>query len=341
MSVKNLDCPTLHKWVAALIQRGRVYAPQARGNRFAFDLLRRPEDLRLDHDVTILSPRKYLMPAEEVLVRFTRTGEFRSADESEPIILLGVHPYDVAAIGQMDRYFSQDHPDLHYLARRRNVTLIACDVQNPSEHVFAGCLGTATVREGFDLLLTLVGDHYVVESRTPAGYALLEAAGQLPDADPVSLGRREQVWADAQKLLRRQTLHPDPADLPALLERSYDHPVWAAKSKECFSCGSCTLVCPSCFCFDVQDEISWDLANGARCRHWDSCLLCDFALVAGGHNFRKERGERYRHRFYRKGKYMAERFGFLACVGCGRCVSACTADIANPVELFNTLQEAL
>ena len=33
----------------------------------------------------------------------------------------------------------------------KNATIVACDVQNPSDNVFAGCMGTATVREGFDI----------------------------------------------------------------------------------------------------------------------------------------------------------------------------------------------
>ena len=82
-----------------------------------------------------------------------------------------------------------------------------------------------------------------------------------------------------------------------------------------------------------------DLQSGTRRRQWDACLLSGFAVVAGGHNFRKRREERYRHRFYRKAKYLPERFGFTGCVGCGRCVRACTAGIANPVEVYNTLLE--
>ena len=31
--------------------------------------------------------------------------------------------------------------------------------------------------------------------------------------------------------------------------------------------------------------------------------------------------------------------GEIACVGCGRCVTACTAKIANPVEVYNKLVE--
>ena len=216
---------------------------------------------------------------------------------------------------------------------------MASDVQNASEDVFAACLGTATVHDGFDVLLTRVGDAYVIESRTPAGDALLALAQDLQEADPVSLGRREQVWEDAQKLLRRQVLKCNPQELPALLDAAREHPVWEKRSQTCFSCGSCVTVCPSCFCFDVEDELDPDLQSGTRRRQWDACLLSGFAVVAGGHNFRKRREERYRHRFYRKAKYLPERFGFMGCVGCGRCVKACTAGIANPVEVYNTLLE--
>ena len=32
--------------------------------------------------------------------------------------------------------------------------------------------------------------------------------------------------------------------------------------------------------------------------------------------------------------------GVIACVGCGRCITACTTKIANPVEVYNELMEA-
>jgi ferredoxin len=89
----------------------------------------------------------------------------------------------------------------------------------------------------------------------------------------------------------------------------------------------------------VRDETTWDLKSGERCRVWDGCLLRDFATVAGGHNFRKKRMERYRHRYCRKGKYVAEKIKEISCVGCGRCITACVTKIANPVEIFNRLAE--
>ena len=49
------------------------------------------------------------------------------------------------------------------------------------------------------------------------------------------------------------------------------------------------------------------------------------------------RPTRYRHRYFKKGKYLFYRFGFISCVGCGRCSSNCLPNIANPVYLFNDM----
>jgi len=338
MSVRKLSASALKDWVAALVARQPVYAPQAKQDRFDYDLLKRAEDLRLDYDVTILPPKRFLQPPRETILQF-RKGSFEPVVEAEPFVLFGVHPYDVVAIGQMDRVFSSDNPDVHYMARRQKATIVASDVQRPSPDVFAGCMGTATVSEGFDVLLTLVNDDYIVDARTEKGEALLKLARGLQEADAVSLGRREQIWKDATRFLRRHDLRCRPQELPDLLDGAWEHPVWKKRAERCYSCGSCVLVCPTCFCFDVRDEVEYDLESGRRVRVWDSCQLPDFAVVAGNHNFRKQRHERYRHRYYRKAKYLWDRYHFIACVGCGRCASACTTKIANPVEVFNTLLE--
>jgi ferredoxin len=81
------------------------------------------------------------------------------------------------------------------------------------------------------------------------------------------------------------------------------------------------------------------METGQRYRTWDGCMLAEFAAVAGGHNFRDRQAARYRHRYNRKGLYMWDNIGEIACVGCGRCITACTANIANPVEVYNRLLE--
>jgi ferredoxin len=109
-------------------------------------------------------------------------------------------------------------------------------------------------------------------------------------------------------------------------------------AKTCFACGSCNVVCPTCYCFDVKDDVNWDMATGRRERCVDGCLLDGFTKVAGNHEFRKVQAHRFRHRLFRKAKYVPAKIGGqIACVGCGRCVSACLPNIANPVTIYNKL----
>ena len=339
MTVKKLEKAAFDKWVDACVKSQRVFGVQAKEDRFVFAPLANAGDLRLDYDVTILPPKKYFQPPREILLKFDRKEGFKSVFDNQPFVLFGVHPYDMVAISQMDKLFSEDKSDVQYITRREKATIVACDVQNASKDVFAGCMGTASVNEGFDILVTKIDDDYLVDIRSEKGQALAETIMDAEDADDVSIKLRKLVWADNAELLQKHKLAVRPDVLPKLLDRSYDHPVWEENSERCFSCGSCNLVCPTCYCFDVREDVEWNLQKGERYRVWDGCLLADFAVVAGNHNFRGKLADRYRHRYYRKGKYVPEKIGEVACVGCGRCITACTAKIANPVEVYNKLVE--
>jgi sulfhydrogenase subunit beta (sulfur reductase) len=246
------------------------------------------------------------------------------------------------AINQMDTLFSQDNVDSHYMQRRRHITIIACDVQTPSKNVFASSMGSAVVKQGFDILLTEIGDGYVVEAATEKGRTLLAQASGAADASDADLSKRQAVWDKNGKGLNRHELKCAPHYLPKLLDKAYDSKVWEEKAKTCFSCGSCNLVCPTCYCFDVKDDVNWDMKSGERKRSWDGCLLDGFTKVAGNHEFRKDRPDRFRHRLYRKAKYVPAKIGGeIACVGCGRCIGACLPDIANPVAVYNQLLDEI
>lgn len=345
MEIKRVSEQALNRWVAGLIAEGPVYGVQAHGeNKFAFDRLARAEDLRLDYDVSILPPKKYFLPQKEDLVAFSRReGSYQSVIASEPFTVFGVHPYDFVAIAQLDKIFSRGQYDMHYMARRQSAVVVVCDVQAVSEDNFAGCMHTATGRDvdGYDILLTrLPGGDYLVETRTQKGSACAGLLRDEPDAGGEELAQRVSVWNEIGRDCRRHELRMKPEEIPSLLERSYDHPVWFENSEFCYSCGSCNLVCPTCYCFTIDDEVDWNMDTGRRYRTWDGCMLEKFAEVAGGHNFREKKRSRYRHRYYRKGKYVWDAIGEISCVGCGRCIHACTAHIANPAEVFNRLLEA-
>ncbi len=267
--VKQIDHARLQAWVEGLVaaasrvrhpgQGGSLrLRPPATGRRLAAGLrpLRPP-------------PKKYFQPVAEspgAVHAGARTPTSRWWT-TQPFILLGVHPYDLAAIRQMDAVFSADNEDVHYLTRRRNATIIASDMQNASPNSFASCMGTATAAEGFDILLTKLGDTYVVDARTEKGEALMEGSGGGARGDAATLARREQFWAEAQKKFVGHRLNCSPEELPGLLADSYEHPIWKERAAQCFSCGSCTMVCPTCYCFNVSDQMAWDLQHGAARPH--------------------------------------------------------------------------
>ncbi len=338
MSLMILDKGAVAPLVNALMADYRVVGPQARGPKFVFDTITDPSQLRLDYNTTILPPKKVLQPPEERLATFVRGAkpQVETVIEAQPTVLLGVHTCDLHAIQLLDKAFSQEYPDAHYLQRREQTVIVSLECLEPcDEHSFCKSMGTLTADEGYDLHLTDLGASYAVDVATERGAELLSKYGTAREATAADIKRLNEVLS-AKWPRFTYRLDFDAAELPALLSTAYDHPLWDELGERCLACGSCTNVCPTCYCFNVFDEVDMSLAEGERRRRWDSCQLDEFARVAGGENFRKARAARQRHRFMRKGKYLYERFGVLGCVGCGRCIRTCVAGISI-VDGFNTI----
>jgi ferredoxin len=343
MRTRKIGKDAFDRFVDKLLTGQKVIGVQAKGDRFDFAELESANQLRLDYDVTLQPPKEFFLPPTETLLTYEVGSSYQSVFDETKFVLIGVHPYDMEALNQLDRLFSQDNYDCHYMRRRHNATIIACDVVTPSKNVFAASMGTATVKEGFDVLLTDIGDAYLAEIGSEKGDELMAKADGVVEPISKDIEKREKVWAENQQRLNKHKLNCNYSYLPTLLEGAYNHPVWEEKARTCFSCGSCNHVCPTCYCFNVQDDVSWGFIAGKRTRCWDGCLLDGFTRVAGDHEFRKKRADRFRHRLYRKAKYVPEKIGskLPACVGCGRCVGACLPDIANPVKVYNRLVEDL
>lgn len=331
--LSKLDVPVL---VAALAKRSKVVGPRRKDGQFVFDEIRTPEELILDYPTTVLPPARRLFPHKERLLEFRRDDVTASKEivESEPLVLFGVHPCDVQGINVLDEVFSDSPYDANYLARRAQTKIIALECQRPCS-AYNLCLdkGTNRVEWGYDLLLIDLGDRYFIFTRTAAGEGMLADLDCLRPATPAdreALGKAREVQNGSFK----PRLAAPVNRLPSGLKEAYDDLLWEAVGRRCLSCESCTMVCPTCYCFDVADTVEFDLNNGHRCRLWDSCQSKSFAEVAGGENFRGKASARQRHRIFKKEVYQFEKYGRSACVGCGRCSAQCVASI-HLTDLFN------
>ncbi len=317
-----------------------VIGVKAKGDKFAFGQLDSASELRLDYDVTILPPKKYFFPQRETLVTYNVANGFAAKDPADlkPTVILGVHPYDIVALLHMDEIFRETKSDPYYFEKRKASIIIGVNIQNMSERCFAPQMGCAIIDHGYDLMLTDLGNRYAVNIGSQKGEQLLDKyAKNVTDAlarDVQMVGQKKQEIMNMS-----QQKFDFPTELiPEMLNKTYDQSgFWEKHSEKCLACGSCVLVCPTCYCFDVKEDPNLSLESGERVRTWDGCLLEDFAKIASGENFRPTRPTRYRHRYFKKGKYLFDRFGFVSCVGCGRCSSNCLPDIANPVNLFNDM----
>ncbi len=317
-----------------------VIGVKSKADKFAFGSLESADDLIMDYDVTLLPPKKYFFPQRETLVTYDVAKGFSAKDpvEKKPTVIIGVHPYDIVALLHMDEIFRETKSDPYYFEKRKSSIIIGVNIQKMSKWCFAAHMGCATIDHGYDLMLTDLGNRYAISIGSQKGELLLDKYAKnvqnalARDIQLVGQKKREVIAMTQQKL------DFSPELIPELLSKSYEKSAfWEKHSEKCLACGSCVLVCPTCYCFDVKDNPDLSLEQGERVRTWDGCLLEDFAKIASGENFRPTRPTRYRHRYFKKGKYLYDRFGFISCVGCGRCSSNCLPDIANPVNLFNDM----
>ncbi len=290
---------------------------------------------------SLLPPGKLFSPPGEVLFTWgpAEDGSFRVEPRLDraPRLLAGVHPCDLRAIHLMDRVQADGNPDPHYLARREATAIVGLACSEPcSERCFCEAMGSLDHHEGADVMLAAVDGRILAHARTPLGVSLLADLAGEPCADP------EAAWA------RHRAARPEPFGraLPGSREAlgrattaAWSDPVWTRHTEACLACGTCNLVCPTCYCFDTRDEI--DVAHpgcGERCRDWDGCMLPGFAAVAGGHDFRRDLAARQRHRVNRKFAYLPAAHGDASfCVGCGRCGAQCTANI----DIFDIARDLL
>jgi NAD(P)H-flavin reductase/formate hydrogenlyase subunit 6/NADH:ubiquinone oxidoreductase subunit I len=317
-----------------------VIGVKSKGEKFAFGPLDSANELRLDYDVTLLPPKKYFFPQRETLVTYKIGTGFSAKDpaHTKQTVIVGVHPYDIVALLHMDEIFSETKSDPYYFEKRKSSVIIGVNMQKMTKWCFAPYMGADTIEYGYDLMLTDLGNRYAVAIGSQKGEQLLDKyAKGLTNA----LARDIQMVGQKKRevsAMCKQKLDFSPELIPEMLSKYYgESTFWENHSEKCLACGSCVLVCPTCYCFDVKDNPDLSLEHGERVRTWDGCLLEDFAKVASGENFRATRPTRYRHRYFKKGKYLFDRFGFISCVGCGRCGSNCLPDIANPVSLFNDM----
>lgn len=314
------------------LQAGReVFAPALAGDKLVWSPLASAEGLLLDFSNTDLSPKDFFFPQTECMMRFANDarspqGMIMQAEPElkTPRALLNIRPCDAKAMQVLDLIFIQDQMtnDAYWRDKREKTLLIGLACNDPCPTCFCTSVNCGPHHEvGLDLLLVDLGDRFLVRVISQRG---AEVAADLPAAGAAEETRAAQLKAQAEAMIT-EGVSLDQVNAREIMEL-YDAPLWDRVQENCLNCGTCTFCCPTCHCFDIQDETQG--TDGRRVRNWDYCMSWLFTMHGTGHNPRGTKKDRVRQRFMHKFKYIPmKRGGEIGCVGCGRCVQLCPVNI--------------
>lgn len=337
---KFIPTDRVEAWLEELTGRMRVLVPVSQGDAVIFAPFAPGARLELAGQTTV-GPKAAVFPAGEDLLRYeyrkdpddpARVGvDVIPVITAEPTLVFGCRPCDARGFAIFDLvYDGARYKDPYYLARRQATVFASIACLHPANTCFCHSVGggPGDAQEA-DLLLTPVDDGYVVEASGARGPRGGGSEGGLLDSSLLErAGERAPRAAEARE--RALSGMGRPAEYAPAREKLMglfdDTGFWEDVSAKCISCGACTYLCPTCYCFNITDEAAG--LSGRRVRSWDNCMSHQFTLEASGHNPRPTKAHRLKNRVGHKFSYFpAVHGGLISCCGCGRCIKSCPMSV--------------
>ncbi len=311
----------------------RLFGPVRKDDIVDFVLIEDVSDIDLSFQNSRLSPKSLFLPQSERIFEYglDPAGDDAHilkevAKDYSPRAVIGIRPCDAKALELVDANF--DTPkfrDPWWVKAREATTLVGLGCTTPCSTCFCTSVGGGPFDQaGLDVLLTETEDAFLARVLTEKGEKLVKAANTFEPAEEELVQTATAIEQEAAgKIISKvDTSRLAEIDTLALFEADF----WEEVQFACINCGVCTYLCPTCWCFDIQDETHG--RAGCRMRNWDSCMFLLFTLHASGHNPRGQKIQRVRQRFMHKLKYYVDTYKMgVACVGCGRCVQHCPVNI--------------
>ena len=322
MAEYKIEKKQIPKFLTTVSGDYTLYGPKIEDNTVIFGSINSAEEMMLEYRNSVTSPKELFLPRAEVVYEFDGENFVNDAIPDQKRVIFGIRPCDCRALSILDRIFDTEQiKDPFYVTRRQNTVIVALGCNQPLSSCFCTAVGGDPFsEEGADVLLVDIGDSFHAKTVTPKGkdfiahYSKFFSTGAGGNWDKQAKQARDKIKS---KLNIK--------DIKSPLKDRFEDNIWDTISQACIGCGTCSYLCPSCYCFDLVDEKS--SAGMKKVRTWDCCMFSLFTRHASGHNPRPIGAARLRQRIMHKFSYYPERYGVNSCVGCGRCIRSCPVNL--------------
>lgn len=311
----------------------KVFVPVKDGDFHTFAPIENGKKPDFSYQNTRLSPKSLVYPQSERMFEYSMDKQEEDAfilkeapKDYSPQAIVGIRPCDAQAFRIVRINFdNKEYRDPWWVQRFESSVLVGLGCNEPCPTCFCTSVGGAPFDEKcLDALLFDLGERFLVRPLTEKGQTFLNKLGGGADADKEALEQVRRLAQDAEN--RMESNVPTDKLKDKIVLDLFNAPFWEEVAFSCINCGTCTYLCPTCWCFDIQDETFGQ--RGDRMRNWDSCMYPLFTLHGSGHNPRDKKYQRVRQRFMHKLKYYVDKYGNgVQCSGCGRCVRYCPVNI--------------
>lgn len=304
-----------------------VYSHKETNGEILIEKIESGEGFELCPQRPLYSFKKFLLPPCQKIMEFKGNKMLRVKNPDIKTILLGIHFYDLKALTLLSQVFEKDP---YFQKKLRNIILIGQSPIPAEDENYQKFEEDVLEHLKFDIFLETKSAYnqksFRVFTGSEDGQRLLDAFGykdyeNIEYAGPVP----EEGPGPLCKLLIDK------------VAKSRGSKIWKELDARCIDCGKCSIVCPTCFCFKISDEIKKD--KTIRKREWDSCFYEEFSQIAGGHKFLDSTEDRiynwYDHKFVR----IPKEYNLPGCVNCGRCIEVCPAKINIRENIKRILEE--
>lgn len=322
--MKKVNKKDFIKFLEDLSVNYRIIAPADQEKGFDFYKIEEDFDkIEFDFVNTDRSFKRFIYGQTEKILDFKENKMIIEEPGFEPQIIVGVKNCDLKSLKVLDYNFLEKDPiDTIYKRARDNTIIIGAACTGYNSTCFCKSFDidpTAMDTADLNYLFDKNKNAFFIQANSEKGKQLLKELNTKEATD------FEDIVKEIKKDLEEIEDIIGDNNMVKVFSDKLEDDRWNEIFKGCINCGICTFYCPTCYCFDIQEEGKfWE---GSRVRNWDSCMFPIYTKETSGHNPRPTLRERYRNRVLHKFYYQLKHNEEFGCVGCGRCIINCPTNI--------------